>query len=70
MSHILLTCPLYAAERAILRDAVRASGRPSASLHDFIFQTDLPGTVRSVFGVVAAYLAKSGVDTRLASFVH
>lgn len=48
-----------------LLNAVRAEGRPSEYLRDFLFPTGTPGSVRLVFGVVAAFLAQSDVDTRL-----
>lgn len=41
------------------------SRRQSASLHDFIFSTGMPGTVRFLFHAVEEHLAKSGEDTRL-----
>lgn len=65
MCHILLTCTQYVAERQILPDTVRGCGRPSVSLHDFIFSRGPPGIVRFVFRAIAVFLAKFSVGTRL-----
>lgn len=62
MRHILLTCPQCAAEWEILGDPDRNSGGPCASLHDLIFPTGPPRTIRFVFGAAAQYLPKSSVN--------